>query len=111
MRWLLHPVGTRVGCCFWYLPALRLQTIADKQNRFRMHCLASTGVPVPNGKKHVIEIALLALDFRGNLNKLEIPHMSGVNYNLRIGMATGECNACLCGKRGQFMTMMQVQVF
>ena len=66
---------------------------------------------MPNGKKHVTEIALLALDFRGDLNKLEIPHMTGVNYNLRIGMATGKCISCLRGKRGQFMTTVQVQVF
>ena len=111
LRWLLHQVGTCVGCCFWYLPALRFQTIADKHNRFRTYCLASTGVPVPNGKQHVIEIALLALDFRGNLNKLEIPHMSGVNYNLRIGMATGECIACLRGKRGQFMTVDKLKSY
>lgn len=47
-------------------------------------------MPVKNGKKHVTEIALLALDLQADLCKLEIPHMSGVNFNLRIGIATGE---------------------
>ncbi|KAI0231187.1 hypothetical protein LSAT2_018450 [Lamellibrachia satsuma] len=70
----------------------KVQTIGDAY-------LVASGMPVKNGKKHVTEIALLALDLQADLCKLEIPHMSGVNFNLRIGIATGSVLAGVVDKK------------
>ena len=43
-----------------------------------------------NGKQHVVEIATMSLDILDSVSQLEIPHMPGTNYQLRIGMHSGK---------------------
>lgn len=53
----------------------------------------SAGLPQPNGNRHSSEIAMMALDLLELINTLEIPHMPGTNFRMRIGIHTG--NFCL----------------
>ncbi len=48
------------------------------------------GVPHRNGKRHASEIGALSLDLRNIINQLEIPHLPGNRFKLRIGCHTGE---------------------
>ena len=55
-------------------------------------CLGScflTGLPKRNGKRHVAEIANVALDIMNTINHMDIPHMPGVTFRLRIGCHSG----------------------
>ena len=48
-----------------------------------------TGVPKKNGKRHAAEIGTMALDLLDCIRRLEIPHLPGTKFKLRIG--------CHCG--------------
>lgn len=50
----------------------------------------TTGVPRHNGKQHASEIAKMAFDLVRKLRHLEIPHLPGINFTLRIGCHSGK---------------------
>ena len=50
------------------------------------------GVPHRNGKNHVTEVGKLALDLRSVMSTLEIPHLPGTRFRIRIGVHTGKYN-------------------
>ena len=53
-----------------------------------------SGIPKPNGHRHVGEIANLALDLlSAAYTRFRIRHRPGQGLNLRIGMHTGPCAA------------------
>lgn len=49
-----------------------------------------TGVPRQNGNRHAAEIASMALDLERTVKDLEIPHLPGMTFSLRIGCHTGK---------------------
>ena len=49
-----------------------------------------TGVPRQNGKQHASEIAKMAFDLVRRLRHLEIPHLPGIKFTLRIGCHSGK---------------------
>lgn len=50
----------------------------------------TTGVPRYNGKQHASEIAKMAFDLVRKLRHLEIPHLPGIKFTLRIGCHSGK---------------------
>ncbi len=48
-----------------------------------------SGVPQPNGSRHVAEIANVSLDLLAEVTKFKIRHIPGRELKLRIGMHTG----------------------
>ena len=49
-----------------------------------------SGLPEPNGNRHVIEIALMSLDLLKCAAQCTIPHMPSEKLQLRIGFHTGK---------------------
>ena len=47
------------------------------------------GLPQRNGERHASEIATLSLDIMDTISCLDIPHIPGKSYRLRIGCHTG----------------------
>ena len=47
-------------------------------------------MPQRNGNQHGVVIATMALEFLDFIQPLELPHMPGRGYKLRIGCHTGE---------------------
>ncbi|XP_012937760.1 uncharacterized protein LOC101864616 [Aplysia californica] len=47
------------------------------------------GVPKKNGKRHAAEIGTMALDLLDCIRRLEIPHLPGTKFKLRIGCHSG----------------------
>ncbi|XP_076086310.1 uncharacterized protein LOC143056978 [Mytilus galloprovincialis] len=58
-----------------------------------------SGVPRRNGVRHASEIATLSLDLLYHVNKLELPHLSGERYKLRIGCHSGPVVAGVVGSK------------
>lgn len=52
-----------------------------------------SGVPQPNGSRHVAEIADMALDLLSAVTRFKIRHMPDRRMQLRIGLHTGPCAA------------------
>lgn len=52
-----------------------------------------SGVPTPNGGRHVAYICDLALDLVDELTRFKIRHRPGQTLNMRIGVHTGPCAA------------------
>ena len=55
--------------------------------------MVASGLPQPNGDRHVTEIALMALDLLSEVTKFRIRHKPEVKLKLRIGLHTGPCAA------------------
>lgn len=49
----------------------------------------TTGVPKKNGKRHAAEIGTMTLDLLDSISRLEIPHLPGTKFKLRIGCHSG----------------------
>ncbi|XP_052083660.1 guanylate cyclase 2G-like [Mytilus californianus] len=58
-----------------------------------------SGVPRRNGVRHASEIATLSLDLLYHVNKLELPHLSGERYKIRIGCHSGPVVAGVVGTK------------
>jgi hypothetical protein len=61
----------------------KVETIGDAY-------MVAGGVPDRNGMQHAIEIATMALDILGGIEKFQIPHKPDEKLKLRVGMHTGE---------------------
>ncbi len=57
-----------------------------------------SGLPMPNGDRHVCEIADMALALREEIQNFRIRHMPSKSLELRIGIHSGPCAA---GKVGE----------
>ncbi|XP_013397862.1 uncharacterized protein LOC106164477 [Lingula anatina] len=60
----------------------KVETIGDAY-------MVASGLPERNGKSHSVQIATMALDLLDHISQLEIPHMPGHQFRLRIGIHTG----------------------
>jgi len=52
-----------------------------------------SGVPLPNGGRHVAEISNMALDLHKEVSVFKIRHKPDTALELRIGIHTGPCAA------------------
>lgn len=52
-----------------------------------------SGIPKPNGDRHVAEIAQMALNIRAAVSQFKIRHLPERGLEIRIGMHTGPCAA------------------
>ncbi|XP_071110470.1 uncharacterized protein [Haliotis cracherodii] len=70
----------------------KVETIGDAY-------MVVSGIPKLNGHRHAVEIGSMALDLLGNINRLEIPHLPGTKFKLRIGCHTGSVVAGVVGTK------------
>jgi len=52
-----------------------------------------SGLPKPNGGRHIVEICSMALDLLDQVSHFTIRHRPQEILNLRIGIHTGPCAA------------------
>ena len=56
--------------------------------------MVASGLPTPNGDRHVAEIANMAIDLLSAVHtKFKIRHRPGERLSLRIGLHSGSCAA------------------
>ena len=60
----------------------KVETIGDAY-------MVVSGLPEPNGTRHVVEIALMSLDLLKCTARCVIPHMPDESLKLRIGIHSG----------------------
>ncbi len=65
-----------------------------------------SGAPMPNGDRHVCEIANMALALREEIQNFRIRHMPEKTLQLRIGLHTGPCAAGIRHKPVQFRNIL-----
>ncbi|CAG5126889.1 unnamed protein product, partial [Candidula unifasciata] len=70
----------------------KVETIGDAY-------MVSSGVPKRNGRRHVAEIATMALDLAHHAGHIDIPHIAGKNLSLRAGVHTGPVVAGVVGSK------------
>eukprot|EP00105_Crassostrea_gigas_P003195 XP_011415968.1 PREDICTED: uncharacterized protein LOC105319933 [Crassostrea gigas] len=70
----------------------KVETIGDAY-------MVVSGVPRPNGNRHAAEIASMALDLERTVKDVEIPHLPGMTFSLRIGCHTGQVVAGVVGTK------------
>lgn len=52
--------------------------------------MVASGLPIPNGAKHVEEIATMSLHFLSAIISFKIRHLPNEKLRVRIGIHTGE---------------------
>ncbi|ESO82166.1 hypothetical protein LOTGIDRAFT_135225, partial [Lottia gigantea] len=70
----------------------KVETIGDAY-------MVVSGVPKRNNKQHAAEIGTMSLSLLDHINRLEIPHLPGTKYKLRIGIHTGPVVAGVVGMK------------
>ncbi|XP_074641409.1 uncharacterized protein LOC141899152 [Tubulanus polymorphus] len=70
----------------------KVETIGDAY-------MVVSGLPNRNGQQHSTEIATMALDLLDHINLLEIPHLPGTIFRLRIGCHMGPVITGVVGKK------------
>ncbi|XP_064597588.1 uncharacterized protein LOC135464045 [Liolophura sinensis] len=68
----------------------KVETIGDAY-------MVTSGLPRRNGKRHAAEIGSMALDLVDNITSIEIPHLPGTHFKLRVGLHTGPVVAGIVG--------------
>ena len=61
----------------------KVETIGDAY-------MCASGVPRRNGQKHVSEIAKMSLEILDKARSIDIAHMPGKKFQIRIGIHTGD---------------------
>ena len=75
------------------LHAVQVETIGDSY-------MVCSGLPKPNGDKHVSEICDMSLNLLDVVSRFKIRHRPEDKLNLRIGLHTGPCAAGKLGQQG-----------
>ncbi|KAK3779967.1 hypothetical protein RRG08_041430 [Elysia crispata] len=70
----------------------KVETIGDAY-------MVVSGVPKKNGKRHAAEIGTMALDLLDCIRRLEIPHLPGTKFKLRIGCHSGSVVTGVVGSK------------
>ncbi|OQV16973.1 Atrial natriuretic peptide receptor 1 [Hypsibius exemplaris] len=70
----------------------KVETIGDAY-------MVSSGLPVRNGKRHVSEIANVALHIRRDISNFEVPKSLKEKLQVRIGINSGSCVAGIVGHK------------
>ncbi|XP_062592346.1 uncharacterized protein LOC134253775 [Saccostrea cucullata] len=70
----------------------KVETIGDAY-------MVVSGVPRKNGIRHASEIAKMAFDLLRKIRHLEIPHLPGIKFSLRIGCHSGSVVAGVVGNK------------
>ncbi|CAG2252408.1 Receptor-type guanylate cyclase gcy-9,Receptor-type guanylate cyclase gcy-7,Receptor-type guanylate cyclase gcy-22,Receptor-type guanylate cyclase gcy-11,Guanylyl cyclase GC-E,Receptor-type guanylate cyclase gcy-17,Retinal guanylyl cyclase 1,Receptor-type guanylate cyclase gcy-12,Receptor-type guanylate cyclase daf-11,Guanylate cyclase 2G,Olfactory guanylyl cyclase GC-D,Receptor-type guanylate cyclase gcy-3,Receptor-type guanylate cyclase gcy-23,Receptor-type guanylate cyclase gcy-20,Receptor-type guanylat len=70
----------------------KVETIGDAY-------MVVSGVPRRNGRRHASEIGTMALDLIDNIRRLEIPHLPGTKFKLRVGLHSGPVLAGVVGTK------------
>ncbi|KAK3085615.1 hypothetical protein FSP39_006132 [Pinctada imbricata] len=70
----------------------KVETIGDAY-------MVVSGVPRQNGHRHAAEIGTMALDLLKKIKCLEIPHLPGTKFKLRIGCHSGRVVAGVVGSK------------
>ncbi|XP_074644011.1 uncharacterized protein LOC141900864 [Tubulanus polymorphus] len=70
----------------------KVETIGDAY-------MVASGLPTRNGRRHSAEIGTMALDLLDQIALLEIPHLPGTVFQLRIGCHTGPVVAGIVGSK------------
>ncbi|OWF42954.1 uncharacterized protein LOC110460400 [Mizuhopecten yessoensis] len=70
----------------------KVETIGDAY-------MVVSGVPKLNGRRHAAEVATMALDILEHIDRLEIPHLPGTKFKLRIGCHSGPVVAAVVGTK------------
>lgn len=68
----------------------KVETIGDAY-------MVASGLPVPNGNRHAVEIANMSLDILSAVGTFKMRHMPDVPVRIRIGLHTGPCVAGVVG--------------
>lgn len=67
--------------------------------------MVASGLPLRNGKRHVGEIASLALHLLKSVTNLKIHHKPSETLQLRIGVHSGPCAAGVVGLKVRMIAM------
>ncbi|GJQ80048.1 hypothetical protein Trydic_g19336 [Trypoxylus dichotomus] len=70
----------------------KVETIGDSY-------MVASGLPVPNGNKHISEIASMALDLLAGTSQFKIPHRKTERLQIRSGIHTGPVVAGIVGSK------------
>ncbi|XP_046328776.1 uncharacterized protein LOC124112690 [Haliotis rufescens] len=70
----------------------KVETIGDAY-------MVVSGIPRRNGQRHAAEICTMALDLLHHISRLEIPHLPGTKFKLRIGCHSGSVVAGVVGTK------------
>lgn len=70
----------------------KVETIGDSY-------MVASGLPVPNGNKHISEIASMALDLLSGSSLFKIPHRMSEKLRIRSGIHTGPVVAGIVGSK------------
>ncbi|XP_069119091.1 uncharacterized protein [Argopecten irradians] len=70
----------------------KVETIGDAY-------MVVSGVPKLNGRRHATEVASMAVDIVEHIDRLEIPHLPGTKFKLRIGCHSGPVVAAVIGTK------------
>ncbi|XP_055954535.1 uncharacterized protein LOC126811279 [Patella vulgata] len=70
----------------------KVETIGDAY-------MVVSGVPKRNNNQHAAEIGTMALSLLDHISRLEIPHLPGTKFKLRIGIHTGAVVAGVVGMK------------
>ncbi|OQV12268.1 Atrial natriuretic peptide receptor 1 [Hypsibius exemplaris] len=68
----------------------KVETIGDAY-------MVSSGLPVRNGNRHATEIASMSIELIKGIRSFTIPHRSGQDIQVRIGINSGPCVAGIVG--------------
>ncbi|XP_033632525.1 receptor-type guanylate cyclase daf-11-like [Asterias rubens] len=79
-----------------------LDGIIDRYDVYKVETIGDaymvvSGVPQRNGNKHAPEMARLSLAICSGVSTVQIPHLLGSIFKLRIGIHTGPCAAGVVG--------------
>ena len=70
--------------------SVKVETIGDAY-------MVVSGLPIPNGGKHIMEICNMALDLLSEASVFKIRHKPEAALRVRIGIHTGPCAAGVVG--------------
>ncbi|ELT92328.1 hypothetical protein CAPTEDRAFT_22212, partial [Capitella teleta] len=87
---LLNQLYTAFDSTLEKYDVYKVETIGDAY-------MVVSGLPIPNGKGHAKEIALMSLALLHSIGKFRINHLPGTQLKLRIGLHSGPCVAGVVG--------------